>query len=51
MCLLNFLTLNNEHKVMSFTFLGSFNYCTHSMFEYLMHSLSLVFMIFQAINL
>ena len=47
----NYLTLNNERNILSFTFLRIFEYRTHNMIEYLVHSISFVFMIFQAIYL
>ena len=74
MSFINFLTLNNEHKRMSFTFLRQFDYSTMALtevsiflgrtqclsffnhfnnsgllfaFQYLMHSLSIIFLIYQ----
>ena len=41
MALDNYLTLNNEHKIISFTYLGSFDYVTMNLLEYLMHSISI----------
>ena len=51
MALDNYLTLNNEHKTISFTYLRSFNYKSMDLLEYSIHSISMIFMIIQAVRL
>lgn len=46
-----YLILNNEHKIISFTYFGkSYDFRTIDLVEYSTHSLGLILMVYSAIN-